>query len=100
MFLWKSKARSRVKRLFTKARAVWGMAMRHRYSDAAYWLEDVFNAKAARTGGVVRRACGWVEREIGRDLFLASARERGFHVIEGGGQFIVICTKAPIRVLF
>ena len=68
--------------------------------QARTWLDLIFEAKAARTGGVVRRKITWVEREIGRDVFVSEVRSRGFHLIEAGHQFIVICNQGPIRLLF
>ena len=64
------------------------------------WLDQIFSAKSARTGGVVRRKISWVEAEVGRDRFEQEVRRRGFHCIEAGQQLIVICNSGPIRLLF
>ncbi|MEL6450466.1 MAG: N-(5'-phosphoribosyl)anthranilate isomerase [Pseudomonadota bacterium] len=66
-------------------------------SQAERWLAQVFSAKAVQTGGVIRRAVPWVEREIGRARFVAEVERRGFHLWECGSQFVVICTPGPIR---
>nr|WP_149586994.1 N-(5'-phosphoribosyl)anthranilate isomerase [Tabrizicola flagellatus] len=63
------------------------------------WLDHVFSAKAAATGGVVRRSIRDVEREVGRARFVAEVRRRGFHLVECGGQYIVICNQGQIRIL-
>ena len=63
------------------------------------WIDHVFSAKAVERGGVVRRSVTWVEHEIGRERFLQEVRRRNFHLLESGGQFIVICSRAPIRKL-
>ncbi|MAQ83266.1 MAG: N-(5'-phosphoribosyl)anthranilate isomerase [Maritimibacter sp.] len=63
------------------------------------WIELLFSAKAVGDGGVVRRSVDWVEAEIGRATFVAAVRARGFHLLEAGGQFIVICNRAPMRRL-
>ncbi|MGR3323750.1 MAG: N-(5'-phosphoribosyl)anthranilate isomerase [Pseudooceanicola sp.] len=63
------------------------------------WIAQIFSARAVRRGGVVRRDAAWVEREVGRARFLEAVAARGFHLLEGGGQFIVICNPAPFRVL-
>ncbi len=68
--------------------------------SARTWLDMIFEAKAARSGGVVRRKIAWVEREIGRDVFVTEVQRRGFHLIEAGNQFIVVCNQGPMRVLF
>lgn len=63
------------------------------------WAVAIFSARAAREGGVVRRAVRDVEREIGREAFIAAVRDRGFHLIECGGQFVVICNAGVLDVL-
>ena len=63
------------------------------------WLNEVFSAKAVRNGGVVRRSVRDVEREVGRGFFVAEVRTRGFHLIECGGQFVVICNPGQIQIL-
>ncbi|MDF1855496.1 N-(5'-phosphoribosyl)anthranilate isomerase [Pseudooceanicola sp.] len=63
------------------------------------WLNQVFAAKAARNGGVVRRNLRDVEREVGLDWFRHEIRRRGFHAVENAGQIVVFCNNAPVRVL-
>ncbi len=62
------------------------------------WCARIFDAKAARTGGIVRRAVKDVEREIGRAAFVSEVSRRGFHLVECGGQFIVICNAGQLTV--
>ena len=64
------------------------------------WTEQIFSAKAARTGGVVRRSVKSVEREIGRTAFEGEVRRRGFHLLECGDQFIVICSDQKLELHF
>ncbi len=61
------------------------------------WIAHVFAARAAERGGVIRRSVLWVENEIGRDRFIDAVRARGFHLLECGGQFVIVCNSAPIR---
>lgn len=61
------------------------------------WIEHVFSARAAQTGGVIRRAVPWVEAEIGRARFVREVTRRGFTLLESNGQFIVICHSGPVR---
>ncbi|MBV1866625.1 MAG: N-(5'-phosphoribosyl)anthranilate isomerase [Marinosulfonomonas sp.] len=63
------------------------------------WINLIFAAKAARTGGVVRRSVRWVEREVGHARFENEVRRRGFHLVQSGGQYIVICNTGGIRVI-
>jgi hypothetical protein len=64
------------------------------------WLDLIFSAKSAQNGGVVRRNISWVEKEIGRQTFENGVRDRGFHLIETGNQFIFICHRGEIRLCF
>lgn len=63
------------------------------------WIAHLFNSQAAREGSVIRRQVRDVERYVGRDVFLAEMRRRGFPVVENAGQFIIFCNQAPIRRL-
>jgi hypothetical protein len=63
------------------------------------WLDQIFRAKAAQTGGVVRRKIRDVEREVGRDALELAVRRRGFHLIECDRDFVIICSGAPMRVI-
>lgn len=67
--------------------------------QAATWLDQIFASKAAH-GQVVRRNRDWVAREIGIDRFIAEVRMRGFHLVQTADQFVVICHKGEIRLLF
>lgn len=68
-------------------------------TDNHQWLEELFSAKAVNKGGVVRRAVRDVEREVGRAALEAHVRKRGFHLVECGGQFIVICNPGLLKVV-
>jgi hypothetical protein len=68
-------------------------------TDPDAWIGMVFSAQAAR-GGVVRRSIAWVDREVGRDRFIAEVRRRGFHLLVTSNQFIVVCNRDPVRMLF
>lgn len=70
-----------------------------RYLPPELWLQQIFDAKAARAGGVVRRARRDIERSVGWDRFEAELLRRGFHAVENCGQVVIFCNNAPIRVL-
>jgi hypothetical protein len=63
------------------------------------WIAAVFSSKAAARGGMVRRSVVWVDREVGRKRFMAEVRPRGFHMVEDGGQFVVFCNQAKVRLV-
>ena len=63
------------------------------------WMSQIFSARSAQTGGVVRRSVADVERKIGRKALELEVRRRGFHLLEAGGQFIIVCTRSELRVV-
>lgn len=67
--------------------------------SADQWIAQLFAAKAA-AGGVVRRSIAWVDREVGRDRFVAEVKSRGFHLVASRSQFIIICNRDPVTILF
>jgi hypothetical protein len=63
------------------------------------WIARLFDAKTAARGGVVRRSVESVDREIGRSAFVQEVTKRGFHILECGGQFIVICNTGHLKII-
>lgn len=70
-----------------------------RQTSAEAWIRLIFAAKAAE-GHVIRRNVTWIDREVGRDRFIAEVRARGFHLLQTADQFIVVCHSGPVRILF
>jgi hypothetical protein len=71
-----------------------------RRADPEGWIDEIFSAKAVARGGVIRRDLGWIDREVGRERFMAEVRARRFHLIESGDQWVVICHSGFFRVIF
>ncbi len=65
--------------------------------NPAFFLQ-LFSAKAALSGGVIRRAVRDVEREVGRDAMIAEVTRRGFHLLECADQFVIICAPDHLTV--
>jgi len=63
------------------------------------WMQQIFDSKAARQGGVVRRNLRDIDREVGREWLLAEVHRRGFHAVENAGQIVIFCNNAPVRIL-
>jgi len=63
------------------------------------WFDHLFDAKSARSGGVIRRKTRDMERMVGRDLFLSEIRRRGFSVVENAGQLVIFCNAEPVRLI-
>lgn len=72
----------------------------YRVTSPDSWIAEIFSAKAAQTGGVIRRNVDWVTREVGEDLFMQEVRRRGFRLLRAGNQFIVVCSPSPVYILF
>ncbi|WP_370515130.1 N-(5'-phosphoribosyl)anthranilate isomerase [Paracoccus sp. S-4012] len=70
-----------------------------RLSDPDGWIDQIFSARAASRGAVIRRNTRWVEREIGRERFIAEVSSRGWHMIESGGQLVVLCNSGGIEIV-
>lgn len=66
---------------------------------AMAWLDQLFGAKAARGGAVIRRKRADVDRIVGQAPFIAEMRRRGYAVIENAGQYVIFCNREPVRRL-
>jgi hypothetical protein len=40
-----------------------------------------------------------IERDVGRDVFDAELRRRGFHAGEIADRLVIFCTQEPIRIV-
>jgi hypothetical protein len=63
------------------------------------WLAQLFAAREAAEGGVVRRKLADVDHLVGRARFLAEVRRRGFTVAENAGYAVVFCNGSPVTPL-
>jgi hypothetical protein len=66
---------------------------------ATAWIARVFDATIVDRGGIVRRSAASVDREIGRTVFAQQVMMRGFHLVECGDQFVVICNSGHIKII-
>lgn len=62
------------------------------------WLLQIFNAKQVPAGGVVRRNKRHVEKQSSLQDLVSAARSFGFHLIETGDQYVVICNAGELRI--
>jgi hypothetical protein len=63
------------------------------------WIVQLFIAKAAAEGGILRRKVADVERLVGRQRFLFEVKRRGYHAVENAGQFVIFCNTEPVTCL-
>lgn len=69
------------------------------YLTPEQWLDQIFSAKSALQGGVVRRKVRDIDRLVGRPLFREELHKRGYRAIENNGNFVIFCNRAPLRIL-
>jgi hypothetical protein len=62
------------------------------------WLDQIFDADAANNGGIVRRNRQDVNKNCGRDALIEEVKERGFHLIETGNQYVIFCHTGALRI--
>ncbi len=75
------------------------MSTLHHMLPADIWMRRIFDAKAARDGGVVRRSRRDIDRILGMDRFLHELERRGFHAVQNGDQVVIFCNNQAVRLL-
>lgn len=63
------------------------------------WIIQLFSARAAAEGGILRRSVEDVERLVGRQRFYFEVRRRGFRAVENAGQFVIFCNRDAISIV-
>jgi hypothetical protein len=63
------------------------------------WVVQLFSARAAAEGGIVRRRIADVDRIVGRERFRAEVRRRGYRVARNADQFVIFCNRDPVVLL-
>ena len=61
------------------------------------WLDQIFQAQSAN-GGVVRRSRADVDALASLPDIVDAAKERGFLVVETGGQIVILCRQGQIII--
>jgi hypothetical protein len=64
------------------------------------FIKQIFQAEAAKTGGIVRRKKASIEKSASLSELLEEIKRRGFHLIESGDQYIIICNSGLFKVHF
>lgn len=63
------------------------------------WINQMFRAKSVRRGGVIRRSRSSVLKYASLELLEREVLRRGFHLVEVGDQFVVICNTGDLRLV-
>ena len=62
------------------------------------WVDQIFDAKIVKKDGLVRRKKSDVHRKTSFDERLLQVQERGYHLLETGNQYVVLCNKGAIVI--
>lgn len=63
------------------------------------WVDQMFeSSQQAASGGVVRRSGFEVRRLCALKEIVTRAREKNFHVLETGGQIILLCNEGDMVI--
>lgn len=63
------------------------------------WMNQIFEAKKAQDGGVVRRAVADVKKYGSVAELKRRVRENEFHLIRTGDQYVVLCHRGTLKVI-
>ncbi len=67
--------------------------MREKKQNEDIWIQQIFEAAQASSGGVVRRSCKSVEKYASYAKLKAAADDRGFRVVRVGEQYVISCKR-------
>jgi hypothetical protein len=62
------------------------------------YIRAIFRADSAKTGGIVRRRVEDVHEKASLSALQEEVKARGFHLLESGEQYIVICNAGEFKV--
>ncbi|MGR9273185.1 hypothetical protein ACU8KI_01005 [Rhizobium leguminosarum] len=63
------------------------------------WIEQIFQAEAARNGNLIRRKIASVHQFASEALLEAEVKRRGFHMIVSGDQYVILCNPGQFQVV-
>ena len=62
------------------------------------YINRIFRADAVRQGGIVRRKMADVQRLATFKELKAEVERRGFHLLETGDQYVIVCNAGNFKV--
>ena len=63
------------------------------------WIAQVFGSDIAKRGGHVRRKLSSIDRFASRDDLTAEVKKRGYHIVEIGDQWVIVCNKGNVKLI-
>jgi len=74
-------------------------AERNRMLRRRSWISKIFQAKQAKTGGIIRRGVKQVQKFASEQDLLREVLRRGFHLVKNGDQYIVFCNQSGLVIV-
>lgn len=62
------------------------------------FINQIFKAQAVKDGGIVRRKIANVQKFASFAYLMKEVEERGFHLIETGDQYMIICNAGNFKL--
>lgn len=66
---------------------------------ASAWINDIFKAASVKNGNIVRRKVADVKKLGSADDLIQEVKNRGFHMVEIGDQYVIICNPGNMKVI-
>lgn len=63
------------------------------------WIRQIFQAKAAKRHGIVRRKVTSVIKYASHDELEAAVKSRGYHLLISGNQYLIFCHAGEFKVI-
>ncbi len=63
------------------------------------WVHQIFDAKSAKTGGVLRRKVASVEKYASEQKLVREVKRRGFHALRVEDHYLIICATGRFKLL-
>lgn len=74
------------------------MAKKSKIPKGRSWLEQIFDAKQIAKNGLVRRSVDDVHENASFEILQEMTIENGFHLIETGGQYVILCNTGSLII--
>ena len=65
--------------------------MQHK-DNPTLWTESIFDAKAARFNGILKRSIRSVDKHASVERLINAAKSRGFHVKRTRTHYLIFCS--------
>jgi hypothetical protein len=63
------------------------------------WIDQIFDSKMAKAGGVVRKKVSSIDRFASRKELKAECERRGYHIVQHGDQWLIFCDAAQVKIV-